>query len=1080
VEPIDDTLVEGAESVVLQLVAPVCIAIDPPPPDCYHVGPYDSARAVILDNDSAPSNHPPLVEIVRPLDGSVFLAPADLVLVAAARDSDGMVVTVEFFAGTNSLGVVSNTPSLANVDRPAFSLNWNAVPAGRYLLTAEATDNDGAVARSKPVEILVVERTLPPIVSIEATDAEAAETVAGAPPNPALFTVSRTGPIDRPLVVFYSVSGTASNGVDYTALPGRLSIPSGAASAPLLISPIDDRLVEGTETVGITIEPPPCLAVALPGIGCYVVGTNDHARAVIRDNDMVSSNTPPRVAIVQPQDGDIFEAPADIRICALARDADGFVRTVEFFEGTNSLGIVTNSLTVVPGNPVDAAVLEQTFCFAWTNVGPGAYELTAKATDNRGLWSVSDPIQIKVGEAQRLPVVTIEATDPFASEGFLFIPLDPVAGIVDPIGPPIRNLPDVAVFTVTRDRGTNESLTVAYSLSGTASNGVDYRPLDGLVTIPVGAWQASFVIAPIDDTLVEGTETVIADLVPGCPPWSATPRICYRVGDPARAVAYIRDNDFENQPPRVALTKPDSGETFEAPAKIEIVATVTDPDGYVTEVDFYAGTNLIGRDVRIFIVAPPPGQLQRFSIVWSNVPPGGYVLTAKAIDDLGATSDSAPVEIKVVEPCRIPVVNLRVIDGSATEPDPRMDRVFLDTAAFRISRSCATNEDLSVSYVLGGTAVNGTDYQTLNGTLVIPAGSRFADLVVSPLADDLDEGEESVQVAIVAPPGCGVDPAPAGCYMVGASNYDVVYIHDPPTGNLPPRVAIVRPDNGERFRKGAEIPIVVQALDPDGWVAQMDIYDGTNQIFSESIAFFVAPPPGQLQRFSMVWSNATVGRHVLTARATDDQGAETTSGPIGIEVVETTLLPVVNIFATDPLAREGNPPNPAVFRVRRNGETNLALTVRYSVHGTASNGVDYALLPGTVTIPAGRRTARVVVTPIDDRLPERMESVILRLEEADTYDVGRWGRAGAVILDNDATRPGMICLPDHTIELRFDGTNGMCYRVELSDDMLKWEATEANRLVEDVLLFVDPEATDLPRRFYRLRPCLDVEVFDED
>src|SRR5204863_7826988 len=132
--------------------------------------------------------------------------------------------------------------------------------------------------------------------------------------------------------------------------------------------------------------------------------------------------------------------------------------------------------------------------------------------------------------------VTIEATDPFASEGAWFIPLAPVAGIVDPIGPPIRNPPDVAVFTVTRDRGTTQALTVAYALSGTASNGVDYRPLDGLVTLPVGAWQASFVIAPIEDALVEGTETVVAELVPGCPPLSATPRICYRVGDPARAV----------------------------------------------------------------------------------------------------------------------------------------------------------------------------------------------------------------------------------------------------------------------------------------------------------------------------------------------------------------------------------------------------------------------------------------------------------------------------------------------------------------------------------------------------------------
>src|SRR5258706_15800139 len=96
----------------------------------------------------------------------------------------------------------------------------------------------------------------------------------------------------------------------------------------------------------------------------YIIGTNDHARAVIRDNDVAPSNQPPKIAITQPLSGEIFVAPADIRICAEARDADGFIRMVEFFEGTNRLGVVSNSPSIA-GNSL--AALGQTFCLDWNN-----------------------------------------------------------------------------------------------------------------------------------------------------------------------------------------------------------------------------------------------------------------------------------------------------------------------------------------------------------------------------------------------------------------------------------------------------------------------------------------------------------------------------------------------------------------------------------------------------------------------------------------------------------------------------------------------------------------------------------------
>ena len=79
-----------------------------------------------------------------------------------------------------------------------------------------------------------------PAVTIAATDPAAGE----AGPNPGVFTVSRTGSTTSALTVSYSVGGNATPGSDYTALSGTVVIPAGAASAPIVVTPIDDAIVE--------------------------------------------------------------------------------------------------------------------------------------------------------------------------------------------------------------------------------------------------------------------------------------------------------------------------------------------------------------------------------------------------------------------------------------------------------------------------------------------------------------------------------------------------------------------------------------------------------------------------------------------------------------------------------------------------------------------------------------------------------------------------------------------------------------------------------------------------------------------
>ena len=65
---------------------------------------------------------------------------------------------------------------------------------------------------------------------------------------------SRTGTTGD-LTVNYAVSGTATNGSDYTALPGTVVIPDGQSGVDLVMTPTDDATVEGTETVTLTVLP---------------------------------------------------------------------------------------------------------------------------------------------------------------------------------------------------------------------------------------------------------------------------------------------------------------------------------------------------------------------------------------------------------------------------------------------------------------------------------------------------------------------------------------------------------------------------------------------------------------------------------------------------------------------------------------------------------------------------------------------------------------------------------------------------------------------------------------------------------
>jgi hypothetical protein len=61
-----------------------------------------------------------------------------------------------------------------------------------------------------------------------------------------------------PSTIHFTIGGTATNGVDYSAIPDSLVVPAGSTSGTLVIHPIQDNLIEGNETVQLIISIPSC------------------------------------------------------------------------------------------------------------------------------------------------------------------------------------------------------------------------------------------------------------------------------------------------------------------------------------------------------------------------------------------------------------------------------------------------------------------------------------------------------------------------------------------------------------------------------------------------------------------------------------------------------------------------------------------------------------------------------------------------------------------------------------------------------------------------------------------------------
>ena len=184
-----------------------------------------------------------------------------------------------------------------------------------------------------------------------------------------------------------------------------------------------------------------------------------------------------------------------------------------------------------------------------------------------------------------------------------------------------------------------------------------------------------------------------------------------------------------------------------------------------------------------------------------------------------------------------------------------------------------------------------------------------------------------------------------------------------------PTVFLTSPANNAMFTTPTDITLTATASDTAGTIAKVEFFADATKLGEDTTS-----------PYSFTWTNAPAGSYSLTARATDDDNATTTSSAVAITVQ--SLLSVND-------ATVGEGAGTATFTVTLSAASSQTVTVAYATApGTASTG-DYVTTSGTVTFSPGQTTQPVVVPIVNDIL----------VESAETFTVGLSAPTNATISD---------------------------------------------------------------------------------
>lgn len=591
-----------------------------------------------------------------------------------------------------------------------------------------------------------------------------------------------------------------------------------------------------------------------------------------------------------------------------------------------------------------------------TAEGPETISLQLASNGNYLSASGNAMVMTVFDDDTALPQVALRQVDPYATE----FPAEP------------------GVITLTRTGATTASLTVAMTWTGTAANGVDYSNLPTSVVIPAGQSSVDLSVSPLNDSLIEGPEEVIATI--------ATNAAYVRNSSGTTASVTITDDDT----PTVTLSVLDATASESGPDNAVFLVTRTGSTAAPLKV-FYgmSGTANHGADY-----APLTGEI--------TIPAGqasAPIVITPYLDDLGENAETVTISlttfnnsysvaadhrmsITIADGNDVPVVAVRTgtigVEGGANA-----------TVVFRSVGSGTGN--VTVNYTVSGTATSGSDFTALSGTITLPAsGPSDVTLTIPVLNDVSPEPTETVFVQIT----------PASGYRVYNDGSATAFIRDNDSGD---RVMVSTyndsPAEGGgtgRFylhRAGATTSDLVVNYTLAGTATNGVDYTGLT-----GTATILAGEVGVNVPFTVTDDAAAEGVETVTLQleAATGYGLDWPSFAT-FEIADNDALPISVGFQAAASTTTEQPTASGEYRdipVVLSAASASTVTVRYASGGGSATGDDVdwafvdanagnALIPqGVLTFAPGVTSQNIRIRVKNDGVAEPIESWIIELRSA--------------------------------------------------------------------------------------------------
>lgn len=326
---------------------------------------------------------------------------------------------------------------------------------------------------------------------------------------------------------------------------------------------------------------------------------------------------------------------------------------------------------------------------------------------------------------------------------------------------------------------------------------------------------------------------------------------------------------------------------------------------------------------------------------------------------------------------------------------------------FRVSLNLdAPSGGLTVNYRVGGTATEGVDYAELAGSVFIPAGESLADIVIEVIdGEPDDEPTETVELSIAGSASYDIDPS--------APSASIDIIEDSPPISYEVGVETVNdasePSTNGTFKVFADQ--IVQDVDLTVFYSVSGTATAGEDYQALGGSAVIPVGRGFVNVTVAVINNdgspETTESVVLTVQTNADYeidpGFSSASMDIFDDGGETGTLAIATL-------QDGSEPStPGRFSITLSEPQESAVTVNYTVSGTAVAGTDYVPFGNSLTIPGGTTSASQEITVLDDSATDGDKTVRVTMTPTAGFAVAGEAFTDIVIFDNDA--PGMLVSP---------------------------------------------------------------------